>query len=89
MPTYIITEHHRRRIKEKWVIETDNPEDALRKSTNPPFKPLAHACWWPYIEDGLGGGALIDPADPDHCIRADPRPEGFFQVDSTQLDEER
>jgi hypothetical protein len=28
---------------------------------------------WPFIDDQLGGGALINPRDPDHCIRADPR----------------
>jgi hypothetical protein len=75
MIAYNISEHRGRKIKEKWFITAIDPEAALRISTAFPFKPLTHAHEWQFIDDGLGGGALIDPADEDHCIRADPRSE--------------
>ena len=73
MPVYIITEHHGRKVEEVLAIHADNLEQALRLSCYPPLKMPPEARHWPFIDDGLGGGALIDPRDEDHCLRADPR----------------
>jgi hypothetical protein len=74
---YQITEHLGRKIKAKLLINAPDPdpEQALRMSARPPFKMPPEAYKWRFIDDGLGGGALIDPKDEDHCLRADPRPE--------------
>ena len=80
MIPYNISEHLGRRSKDLWVVAAPDPESALRISTMPPFKPLMHAHEWPFIDDGLEGGALVDPADEDHCIRADPRVLGGFKM---------
>ena len=67
---YLITEHRRRRIMDKMMVGgADGPEDALRRMIG--SRP--HLARWGFIDDGLGGGALVDPADEDHCFRADPR----------------
>lgn len=73
MPVYIITEHHGRKIKERLLIHANDQEQALRLSARPPFKMPPEAHRWRFIDDGLGGGALIDPRDENHCLRADPR----------------
>jgi hypothetical protein len=75
MPVYQITEHHGRRITERWIMGMPDAETALRLSARPPFKRPVGMDKWRFIDDGLGGGALIDPNDEDHCFRADPRPE--------------
>ena len=79
---YLITEHHGRRIKAKLLMNADGIEDALRMSARPPFKMPPEAHHWRFIDDGLGGGALIDPRDEDHCLRADPR-----EIDDGEYDE--
>ena len=88
MIAYSISEHRGRRSRAKWFIAAPDPESALRISTMPPFKPLTHAHEWQFIDDGLEGGALVDPSDEDHCIRADPREKDYFQVDSGQSEED-
>lgn len=81
MPTYQISEHRGHRVKAFWVVNFETPEKALRCSTCPPLKPFKHMGKWLFIDDGTGGGALIDPNDPDHCLRADPRPDEDEQED--------
>jgi len=67
---YLITEHRRHRVADKMVGGgVDGPEDPLRRMIG--SRP--HMAGWQFIDDGLGGGALVDPNDPDHCFRADPR----------------
>jgi hypothetical protein len=74
MPAYIVTEHRGRKIREKlFVGNAADPEEALRVCCGPPIKRPPDILQWRYIDDGMGGGALIDPADEDHCLRADPR----------------
>jgi len=75
MPAYRITEHHGRKIRAKLTINAPNQEQALRMSAGPPFKMPPEARKWAFIDDGLGGGGLIDPKDENHCLRADPRSE--------------
>jgi hypothetical protein len=77
---YIITEHHGRKIKERMSITGESPEAALRLALSVPLKPSAamppENNNWRYIDDGLGGGAIVDPHDENHCYRADPRKLG-------------
>ena len=73
MPLFLITEHHGWKIRERLLINAADQEEALRFSAGTPFRMPPDARTWPYIDDGLGGGALIDPGDENHCLRADPR----------------
>ena len=76
MPAYLITEHHGRRIKPKSIMLSNDPSGALAAFCTIPSTVTSmppDAGRWRFIDDGLGGGALIDPRDDDHCLRADPR----------------
>ena len=75
MIQYAISEHVGRKVRQKWSVMAEAPEQALRLTAIPPFKHPPGAANWHFIDDGLGGGALIDPQDADHCLRADPRPD--------------
>ena len=70
---YLITEHRGWRVRQRLFINATDQEHALRASAGGPFRMPPEARTWPYLDDSLGGGALIDPADEDHCLRADPR----------------
>lgn len=72
MSYYIITEHRGRKITDKAAVGAEDPETALRICPIKQLPPRARKRWQ-FIDDGLGGGALIDPRDQDHCFRADPR----------------
>ena len=71
MPIYFLTEHHGHKIRPCAMAGASSPETALRGLVATVRSSGATA--WPYIDDTLGGGALIYPRDPDHCWRADPR----------------
>ena len=85
MPVYNVTEHRGRRIKNRGIFGAESVEDALRISTMPPLITPSNISQWRYIDDGVGGGALVDPNDEDHCFRADPRRE---EADSEYVPEE-
>ncbi len=72
MMYYKISEHFGRRIRKTTIVAAEHPNDALLFAAGRPFLVPADADGWNYIDDGLGGGALIDPNDEDHCLRADP-----------------
>ncbi len=82
MPAYLITEHRGRKIKDKAMIQAADQETALRFYATGPFLMPPEARHWRFIDDGLGGGALIDPLDKDHCLRADPRPDAPLEDDN-------
>ena len=75
MHFYIISEHRGRRIESKaGVIADSGPEEALRDCSLKSMPPEVRK-YWQFIDDTLGGGALVDPRDEYHCFRADPRVE--------------
>jgi len=59
MPVYQITEHHGRRITERWIMGMPDAETALRLSAKPPFKRPAGIEKWRFIDDGLGGNPSL------------------------------
>ncbi len=73
MQGYLITEHHGPDVRDLILMMASNQKTALMLSCWPPFQVPEDAAHWHFIDDGLGGGALIDPKDEDHCFRADPR----------------
>ena len=81
---YIITEHRGRRIESKAGVGGNGPEDALRTCRLKSMPPEVRK-YWQFIDDTLGGGALVDPRDEYHCFRADPRVE---RDDCTETEEE-
>jgi len=83
---YLITEHFGDELQQKWLMIANDQEEALRLCCCPQFKTPKGAKNWRFIDDGLGGGAIIDPADETHCMRADPRSEEDF-MDPSSMDE--
>jgi hypothetical protein len=85
MPSFYITEHHGRKIKEKMMMSAGSPEEVLRACVGGPCKMPPDVARWRFIDDGMGGGALVDPKDEDHCLLADPRPEFDDQEDANGI----
>ena len=76
MPVYQISEHFGWKVRQRMLVGAPDQEKALRAIMEPPFERMPpEARNWLFIDDTLGGGGLIDPKDPDHFFRADPREE--------------
>ena len=85
MPMYNVTEHRGRRVRVRSAVGAKDPRNALQIATMPPAVMPPNIKQWRFIDDGCGGGALIDPSDEDHCIRADPRNiEDYISEDEDQ-----
>ena len=72
MMYYRVSEHFGRRIRKQLVVVAEHPNDAVLFAAGPPFLVPQGADGYNYIDDELGGGALVDPDDPEHVLRADP-----------------
>ena len=68
MTTYLVREWRGGRpARELGRTEAAVPRQALRR-----LAPDAVRAGWPYEDHADGSGGLVDPADPDHRIVADP-----------------
>jgi len=72
---YQISEHRGSASRELMMLTADGPVEAIVLAyslLSAVEFPLASR-GWRAIDDQLGGAAAVDPADADHCLRADPR----------------